>query len=100
MAALQVVEPVPSLRVTESGMVTDNMAKGKGFTFELCGTRSDNPLLSFMPPLFTAINYSTLILNFRLLHTLLRYFPRTNAVSLGGRTAVLYFGGCGDMVVG
>lgn len=60
MAALQVVEPVPSLRLTESGMVADNMAKGKGFTFELYGTRSDNPLLSFMPPLFTAINYAAI----------------------------------------
>ena len=60
MAALQVVEPVASLRATESGMVADNMANGKGFTFELFGARSDNPLLSFIPPLFPAINYAAI----------------------------------------
>jgi 4-amino-4-deoxy-L-arabinose transferase-like glycosyltransferase len=58
--ALQFVDPVSSLRVTESGMVADNMAKGKGFTFELFGTRSANPLRSFMPPLFPAINYAAI----------------------------------------
>lgn len=60
VAALQIVEPAPHLRVTESGRVAVNMANGEGFTFKLFGTREKNPLHSFMPPLFPAINYAAI----------------------------------------
>jgi 4-amino-4-deoxy-L-arabinose transferase-like glycosyltransferase len=33
------------------------MASGKGFTFDLFGDRTENPLESFLPPLFPAVNY-------------------------------------------
>ena len=44
VAALRFVEPIPGLRVTESGRVADNMANGEGFTFKLYGTRDEKPL--------------------------------------------------------
>jgi len=37
---------------SESGIMARNLAEGRGFTFTLYGTRTDNPLRSFMPPLF------------------------------------------------
>jgi putative inorganic carbon (HCO3(-)) transporter len=37
---------------SESGMVAQSLVEGNGFAFNLYGTRQDNPLLSFMPPLF------------------------------------------------
>jgi len=40
------------VRYSESGLIARNLAKGRGFTFTFYGTRTDQPLRSFMPPLF------------------------------------------------
>lgn len=77
LAALQLLDPVKTLRVTESGMVADSLAQGKGYIFTLFGTRNANPLQAFMPPLFPAINYAAIRLfadpvrGLGLIHTLL-----------------------------
>lgn len=90
LLALQVVEPVRTLRVTESGMVADNMAKGKGFTFELYGARTDNPLLSFMPPLFPALNYAAI----RLFADAVRGLSIINITLSTATVAFLFVVGC------
>ena len=40
---------------SESGLTAANWVAGQGYTFDLYGYRAEQPLQSFMPPLFTAI---------------------------------------------
>lgn len=37
---------------SESGLIAKNLVEGRGFTFDLFGTRTEKPLQSFLPPLF------------------------------------------------
>ena len=46
--------PMPDLVTsTESGVTALNLVQGRGYTFDFYGLRPDQPLQSFMPPLFT-----------------------------------------------
>jgi len=48
-----VVLPSPDIAVSESGRTAANLAGGKGYTFDFYGYRTEHPLRSFMPPLYT-----------------------------------------------
>ena len=46
--------PMPDIvSSTESGVTALNLVQGRGYIFDFYGMRPDNPLQSFMPPLFT-----------------------------------------------
>jgi 4-amino-4-deoxy-L-arabinose transferase-like glycosyltransferase len=47
---------VPNIaRYSESGITANNLVQGRGYTFDLFGVRKEQPLRSFMPPLFPAL---------------------------------------------
>ncbi len=47
--------PSPAITVSESGRTAANLVSGKGYTFDFYGYRTENPLHSFMPPLYTLL---------------------------------------------
>ena len=40
---------------SESGVVAQNVVNGKGFVYDFYGTRGDNPLVAFIPPVYASI---------------------------------------------
>lgn len=47
--------PSPDIAVSESGRTATNLVSGKGYAFDFYGYRTENPLHSFMPPLYTLL---------------------------------------------
>ena len=45
----------PDVEVSESGQTAARLVAGKGYTFDFYGYRGDDPLKSFMPPLYTLV---------------------------------------------
>ena len=55
LAAVAVVDGPDLVPASESGLTAANWVAGRGYSFDFYGYRSDSPLQSFMPPLFTAV---------------------------------------------
>ncbi len=61
LAAIKLIGPNPDITgYSESGLVARNLAAGKGYTYDFYGLRPDQPLRSFMPPLFVGLVYACL----------------------------------------
>ncbi|MBN1177677.1 MAG: glycosyltransferase family 39 protein [Anaerolineae bacterium] len=54
-AAVFALEPQDIATYSESGAIARNLVEGRGYTFDFFGTRAENPLRSFLPPLFPAL---------------------------------------------
>ena len=55
LVALWVFHGPDLVSASESGLTAANWVAGQGYTFDLYGYRAEQPLQSFMPPLFTTI---------------------------------------------
>jgi 4-amino-4-deoxy-L-arabinose transferase-like glycosyltransferase len=55
LAASWVFDGPDLVPASESGLTAANWVSGRGYTFDLYGYRTEQPLQSFMPPLFTTI---------------------------------------------
>ena len=61
LVALWVFHGPDLVSASESGITAANWVSGQGYTFDLYGYRMEQPLQSFMPPLFTAVIASCLL---------------------------------------
>lgn len=61
LAAIAVVGPDPNITLySESGIVANNLYEGRGYTYDFYGLRPEQPLQSFLPPLYVALVYAVL----------------------------------------
>jgi len=61
LVAIAVVGPDPSITgYSESGIIAKNLVDGRGYTYDFYGLRADQPLQSFIPPLYVALVYAVL----------------------------------------
>jgi hypothetical protein len=61
LAAIAAIGPDPNITgYSESGIIAKNLVDGRGFTYDFYGLRPDQPLQSFIPPLFVVLVYAIL----------------------------------------
>ncbi len=98
----------PLTQWTESGLIAQNLLAGRGFTYDFFGLRVEQPLQSFMPPLFVWLLYVCLrfsaqpALTLALVHAVLSSLTAVAifllAAQLSGRKAVALLSGLGVAV--
>jgi 4-amino-4-deoxy-L-arabinose transferase-like glycosyltransferase len=61
LAAVQFIGPDPDITTySESGVIAKNLVDGRGYTFDFYGLRPNQPLRSFIPPLYVGLVYACL----------------------------------------
>jgi hypothetical protein len=61
LVAIAVVGPDPNITgYSESGIIAKNLVDGRGYTYDFYGLRADQPMQSFIPPLYVALVYAVL----------------------------------------
>jgi hypothetical protein len=61
LAAIGIIGPDARIAsYSESGIVAKNLVDGQGYTYDFYGLRTDQPLRSFMPPLYVGLIYACL----------------------------------------
>jgi hypothetical protein len=61
LAAVGFIGPNPGIAgYSESGIVAKNLVDGRGYTYDFYGLRPNQPLRSFMPPLYVGLIYACL----------------------------------------
>ncbi len=61
LAVILFIGPTPNITgYSEGGVIAKNLVDGRGYTYDFYGLRPDQPLRSFIPPIFVALVYACL----------------------------------------